>query len=245
MNSISETSYDAVVFGAHPDDSEIGLGGTIHKLTTEFSYKILLVDLTNGEPTPNTSSPEIRENEAYAAAKILGADRIIMNLSNRKLFDTFENRLNVASILRKFKPKIVFSLIGRDSDDSPDHQSARILVDAGIFYSKLTKWEKYFEPDSKPWKINNSAYYFLRPPKNLENSVIIDISNNYTSKIKSLNCYQSQFPTDQPKGKRFYKRLKVKNQYLGSLINCDYGELLHLNNKTIKITNPIEFILKN
>src|SRR5215207_485793 len=98
---------DVIAVGAHPDDVEIACGGTLARLV-EQGYRVGIIDLTDGEPTPNSPGPEARVAEARAAAKALGIhERIILKLSNRKLFDSFENRLALAIELRRHRPKLV------------------------------------------------------------------------------------------------------------------------------------------
>ena len=100
MNEIEETPYDVVAVGAHPDDVEIACGGTLAKLVNQ-GYRVAIVDLTDGEPTPLSPGPEVRLEEAKNAAKVLGVEtRITLELPNRKLFDCFESRVELAKVFR-------------------------------------------------------------------------------------------------------------------------------------------------
>jgi LmbE family N-acetylglucosaminyl deacetylase len=121
--------------GAHPDDVEMGMGGTV-ALLVDQGYDVLILDLTNGEPTPY-GSPEIRKKESEEAAKVLGVKRITLDLPNRYLEDTIENRKKIAAIIRDFRPKYIFAPYFEDAH--PDHIAASKLVDASRFYAKLTK----------------------------------------------------------------------------------------------------------
>ena len=78
-----------MVVTPHPDDAESGCGGTL-ALLSKMGYKIAIVDLTDGEPTPFNDDPQLRLDEATRAAKILGVERVTLDLPNRKLFDNFE-----------------------------------------------------------------------------------------------------------------------------------------------------------
>ena len=92
----SVETLDVIAVGAHPDDCEIGCGGTLARLAQQ-GYRVGIVDLTDGEPTPLCASPEIRLAEAQAAAGQLGiAKRVVLNLPNRRLFDSFEARVALA-----------------------------------------------------------------------------------------------------------------------------------------------------
>ena len=82
---------DVIAVGAHPDDVEIAVGGTLARLVKQ-GHRVGIVDLTDGEPTPNSPGPEIRRQEALAAAAKLGIQhRIQLDLPNRRLFDCFES----------------------------------------------------------------------------------------------------------------------------------------------------------
>ena len=82
---------DVIAVGAHPDDCEIGCGGTLASLAAQ-GLRVGIIDLTNGEPTPRCPSPEIRIAEAERAAEALGIKkRVILDLPNRQLFDNFES----------------------------------------------------------------------------------------------------------------------------------------------------------
>ena len=99
-------SLDVIAVGAHPDDVEIGCGGTLARLVQQ-GYGVGIVDLTDGEPTPGSPSPEVRLAEAAEAARILGVHRETMAFPNRRLFDGFEVRVELAKIFRRFRPRIV------------------------------------------------------------------------------------------------------------------------------------------
>src|SRR5258706_14219393 len=88
MTKIDYPQLDVIAVGAHPDDVEIACGGTLAKLAKQ-GYKIGIIDLTDGEPTPGSSGPEQRKAEAKAAADAIGAQvRVILDLPNRRLFDS-------------------------------------------------------------------------------------------------------------------------------------------------------------
>src|SRR5881227_642955 len=92
---------DLIAVGAHPDDVEIACGGTLAKLVTQ-GYRVGIVDLTDGEPTPGSPGPDVRLAEAARAAEILGVHvRENLNLPNRRLFDGFEARVALATVFRR------------------------------------------------------------------------------------------------------------------------------------------------
>jgi bacillithiol biosynthesis deacetylase BshB1 len=127
---------NVLVIGAHPDDAEIGMGGTIRALVGRGDT-VTLLDLTDGEPTP-MGSPERRRAESEAAARLLGVERrITLPLPNRYLMDTVENRVAVAEVIREIRPDLL--CVPYWVDAHPDHLAAERLAEAARFYAKLTR----------------------------------------------------------------------------------------------------------
>ena len=136
---------DVIAVGAHPDDVEIACGGTLASLARQ-GYKVGIIDLTDGEPTPGSPGPEVRLEEARKAAELLGATtRITLDLPNRRLFDSFEARVALGKEFRRCRPRLVLGFGQKTPLASPDHWQAMQITDAGIFYSRLTKWDDYFD----------------------------------------------------------------------------------------------------
>lgn len=218
-------TLDVIAVGAHPDDCEIGCGGTLASLA-KSGLRVGIVDLTNGEPTPNCPSPDIRVAEAQAAAKVLGVKRIILDLPNRKLFDGFEPRIELAKQFRIFKPKIVLGLGSKTPLASPDHWQAAQITDAAIFYSRLSKWDEYF--DGLPvHKIDRQLYYNLffesewsgAGPKQF----VYDIAGFLETKIEAAKCYKTQFPPDKD---YIFSRIRSMAQAIGLSAGLEAGEVL-------------------
>src|SRR5688572_24636602 len=135
---------DVIAVGAHPDDVEIACGGTLARLVQQ-GYRVGIVDLTDGEPTPYSPGPEVRLAEAQQAAATLGVEiRIQLGLPNRRLFDTFEARVALATEFRRYRPRLVIGFGDKTPLASPDHWQAMQITDAAVFYSRLTKWDDYF-----------------------------------------------------------------------------------------------------
>ena len=231
-----DDSVDVVAVGPHPDDVELGIGGTLARLVRS-GIKAGIIDLTTAEPTPLNDkyrSPddfdedyaEKRLSEARKAAEIIGVKRITLDLPNRRLFDTFEARCELAKIFRLWKPKVVISMYGRTLMASPDHYQAQLITEAAIFYSRLTKWEKYF--DGLPVHRINTLLYF--PVKFIEfhpedyTSFLVDITNFAEIKLKAILEYKSQF--ENQGNTHFPSILMNWNQNLGSRIGVEYAEHL-------------------
>src|SRR3954469_4896408 len=96
-----------LVFGPHPDDQELGMGGTVLKLAAQ-GHTVHLVDMTNGEPTPH-GSPETRAREAAAAARALGVGRTLVGLTNRQVVHDIESRHKLAAVIRKHRADWLFA----------------------------------------------------------------------------------------------------------------------------------------
>jgi LmbE family N-acetylglucosaminyl deacetylase len=188
---------DVIVVGAHPDDVEIACGGTIARLVQQ-GYRVGIIDLTDGEPTPASPGPEVRLAEAKRAAEVLGAQvRVTLDLPNRRLFDSFESRVLLAKEFRKYRPKVVIGFGDKTPLASPDHWQAMQITDAAIFYSRLTKWDSHF--DHLPVHTISTQVYFRLAfePQTLEgfpSTFTIDISETLDAKIRAIACYATQFP---------------------------------------------------
>src|SRR2546421_9760104 len=126
---------DYLVIAPHPDDAELGVGGTILLLKSQGA-RVGVLDLTDGEPTPH-GSPEIRRRETDAATAILGLDwRGNLGLPNRSLAADLDARRKVAVALRELRPRTVFAPFWEDAH--PDHVAASQLIDAARLWAKLT-----------------------------------------------------------------------------------------------------------
>ena len=187
---------DVIAVGAHPDDAEIACGGTLAKLVQQ-GYRVGIIDLTDGEPTPHSPGPDVRLAEAHAAGKVLGiAERIQLNLPNRRLFDCFEHRITLARQFRRWRPSLVIGFGDKTPMASPDHWQAMQITDAAVFYSRLTKWDESF--DGFPVHTVPRHLYFrlaVEPDAIPGNShhLIVDISEFIDQKIASILCYETQF----------------------------------------------------
>src|SRR5262245_64853963 len=127
---------DYLVVGTHPDDAELGMGGTILLLKAQGA-RVGVLDLTDGEPTPH-GSLEIRRRETDAASAVLGIDwRGNLGLPNRSLVADLEARRLLAGTLRQLRPRTLLAPYWEDAH--PDHVAASALVDAARFWAKLTK----------------------------------------------------------------------------------------------------------
>lgn len=220
-----DAPLDVIAVGAHPDDVEIGCGGTLATLAAA-GRRVGIVDLTDGEPTPRSSGPEERLREAAAAAEALGVvERITLNFPNRQLFDGFEVRVALAKVFRRFRPQLVLGLGEKTPMASPDHAQAVAITEAAVFYSRLTKWDDVF--DHLPvHSVPALASYFL--PTGVTNvphghwPLVVDITRHLEQKMAAIRCYASQFPADKA---HVFDRVRTIAEHTGMLAGCGAGEL--------------------
>ena len=208
---------DILAVGAHPDDVEISIGGTLLKMK-DAGYSIVICHCTDGEPTPY-GTREARLAEAREAAKMLGAELEILDMPNRYLFDSVENRKKLAHIIRKYQPRIL--TCPYDGGAHPDHRAISKIADGARFYAKLTKHDdegKAWELD--PWWTPEQFYYSLGVGVDqVRPSFIVDITDTYRRKMEILSCYKSQFNVDM-------ENLASSDRW-GPLIGASYGEAFY------------------
>jgi N-acetylglucosamine malate deacetylase 1 len=226
MSNANFPQLDVIAVGAHPDDVEIACGGTLATLV-EAGYKVGIIDLTDGEPTPLSPGPDVRMAEAKAAGEALGIHlRTLLHLPNRRLFDSFEARVKLAIEFRKHKPRLVIGLGDKTPMASPDHWQAMQITDAAVFYSRLTKWDDQFE-NWPPHIIGRQLYCMLGQPlagsPNPGGQIVVDISKALPRKLAAIRCYKTQFP---PEKEHLFDRVDAADRYLGRSAGVVAAELL-------------------
>jgi bacillithiol biosynthesis deacetylase BshB1 len=210
---------DVLVIAPHPDDAELGMGGGILKMLST-GWKVGVLDLTNGEPTPH-GSLEIRAAETDAATQVLGLSwRDNLDLPNRSLEATLEAREKLAGVIRIVRPKWLFSPYWNDAH--PDHVAATQLVEAARFWAKLSKTDMPGEP-IHPQRIYN--YYCVHLKMHARPAFVLDISEQWEQKLQSIQCYQSQFVKGREHlDPQFIDQLRDEAAYWGKTIGVKYGE---------------------
>jgi len=218
---------DFLAIGAHPDDVELGCGGTIIKLISE-GKTVSVIDLTEGE-LGTRGTAETRAEEAADAAKILG----ISSRENLKLKDGFLNnsedyQRKIVEKIRKYKPEIV--LANAIDDRHPDHAKAAKLVSDACFLSGLKKIETFDNGHSQEvWRPKHIFHYIQW--KNVVPEFVIDISGFMEQKIEACLAYKTQFynpdskePVTPIATKDFLESLTYRAQDLGRLSGVGYAE---------------------
>jgi bacillithiol biosynthesis deacetylase BshB1 len=210
---------DALVVAPHPDDAELGMGGTIVRLI-QRGWKMGILDLTTGEPTP-LGSLERRAAETSAANTALGNPwRKNLGLPNRSLEATLANRRELAGVLRQVKPRLLFAPYWEDAH--PDHIAATRLIEDARFWSKLSKSDL----PGTPFHPARILYYFSVHLRIVERpSLVIDISDQLEAKVSALRCYRSQLVDNQLEGRPgVIDSVCDRTRYWGHMVGVHHGE---------------------
>lgn len=180
---------DVLVMAPHPDDTELGAGGTIAKLVAA-GKKVGILDLTRGE-MGSRGSAELRDQEAARAAEILGVS-VRENLAFRDAFFTHdeEHIREIIKVVRRYQPDLVIA--SAPEDRHPDHGRASKLIRDAVFLSGLRKIET--EENGQPqdfWRPRRT--FFFIQDYNLTPTFVIDITDHWETKKKAVLAYTSQF----------------------------------------------------
>lgn len=218
---------DILAFGAHPDDVELGCSGTILK-EVSLGKKIGIVDLTRGE-LGTRGSAEIRDEEAKAAAEILGVSvRENLNMRDGFFVNDEKHQLEIIKMIRKYQPEIV--LCNAIDDRHIDHSKGSKLVSDACFLSGLMKIETVLDGETqKAWR-PKVVYHYIQW-KNIEPDFVVDITGFTDKKIESILAYRSQFydpnskePESPISSKNFLESLNYRSRDLGRLTGVEHAE---------------------
>jgi len=203
-----------LVFGPHPDDQELGMGGAIARFVSQ-GHQVHLIDVTNGEPTP-LGTPEKRAIESAAAAKILGVQRTLLGLPNRQVVHSIEARYTFAAAIRKHRPNWIF--LPYPTDAHPDHVAVTRIGEDARFDAKLTKTNI----PGEPWYPKRIIYYYCTHLRmNFNPTFCIDISDQIETKIASVRAYDSQMVAN---ASGVPEMVRTVNGYFGTRIGVPYAE---------------------
>lgn len=214
---------DILVFGAHADDAEIGMAGTIVK-HTRAGYRVGICDLTCAEMSSN-GTVELRKQEAESASAVLGLSmRSNLGLPDRGLFRTEEHIRRIVAEIRKWAPRIVFAPYWEDRH--PDHIACSGLVEEAVFNAKLRR----YMPEMPPVTVSQTYFYFINDLGRAD--LTVDVTDFYTEKEASLRCYASQFtgPTQgsdavaTPLTAQYVQRVQARDSLLGQKCGIGYAE---------------------
>jgi bacillithiol biosynthesis deacetylase BshB1 len=217
-----EGPVDVLLLGAHPDDVEWGAGGTVLKFqATGTSFGI--VDLTRGEMGSRGTTEE-RDKEAEEAASWIGARfRVNLGLPDCGVIDSVENRKQIASVIRAWRPKLVLAPYWKDRH--PDHAATGHLIRNAAVYCTLRKSSDPNPPHKPSAYLYYLLHHFTHP------GIVVDISEVYHRKLELLRMHASQFSKTAegfgvlPLGMSDYLfGLESRDRFFGSLIGVHHGE---------------------
>ena len=215
-------AVDLLVFGPHPDDIEIGLGGSVAKHAAP-GHAVGLCDLTAGEMGSN-GTIEIRLQEAEAARVVLGASgRVNLRLPDRRI-GTSQDHLHAATALvREARPRTVAIPYGVDRH--PDHVAASAMLTEAVFNSGLRRYEDGHDPWRPEWLL----YYFIND--SASPSFVVDVSEHYETKQRALACHVSQFRASDGGAIQtrltsplFQRLVESRDAQFGALAGVPYAE---------------------
>jgi bacillithiol biosynthesis deacetylase BshB1 len=213
---------DLLVFGPHPDDLEIGLGGSIAKHVAR-GHRVGLCDLTRGELGTN-GTPEERLAEAQAAREVLGATwRENLALPDGAIGSDPEHMRAIVALIRRARPKAI--AVPYEGDRHPDHAAAARTLTQAAYASGLVRYQA---PGEK-WRADWVLQYFINDSS--RPSFVVDVSEHYETKRQSLACHTSQFAPQSPDATptrltspRFKQLIESRDAQFGALIGVDFAE---------------------
>jgi bacillithiol biosynthesis deacetylase BshB1 len=211
-----------LAFGAHADDVEIGMAGTIAKLTS-LGKRIGICDLTAAELSSN-GTVELRKAEASCAAEIMGvAYRTSLAFPDRGLFLKDEYIRRIAAVIRKCKPQIVFAPYFEDRH--PDHGNCARLVEEAVFSAGIRKFKT--ENDDLPHRVDRLYFYMINGFHKPD--FTIDISQFMDKKLAALRAYKSQFEQTEhtvvtPLVNGYIETVEAREKMFGKLVGVAFAE---------------------
>jgi bacillithiol biosynthesis deacetylase BshB1 len=207
-----------MAIGAHPDDVEIGLGGTIHRLLGQ-GHRVVVVDLMDGEETPY-GTRERRQRETAKANAALGiTERRCLDLPNRVLMDSEDARRRLAVVMRETRPDVVFT--HWEVDAHPDHVAAFQITRGAMLLSRIVKIDLPHAP-WRPGPMYSFLTSHLRHP--YQPAFTLELSDeDFAAKLAAVLAYESQFVEGRPEN-WCRETLTYRARYYGSLGRSTFAE---------------------
>lgn len=231
------TTVDLLAIAAHRDDVELTCSGTLIKAAKQ-GYRTAIIDLTQGE-MGTRGSVELRASEASRAAEIIGVQaRENLGLPDAGIINDLATRQLVARAIRRFKPKAVIAPAREGRH--PDHHITAQLVRDACFVAGLAKLASDV-PKHRPKKLIHCVSFredFGKP------TFVVDISDEFETKMKAIRCYDSQFTGEIqagevfPNGEPLYDIVRHQSAHYGSLIRCRYGEPFYTS-ETVRVDDVV------
>jgi bacillithiol biosynthesis deacetylase BshB1 len=233
---------DVLAFGAHPDDIELAVGGTLSKLA-DLGYQTGVVDMVRGE-LGTRGTPQTRAREARVAAKVMGlAVRDNLKLRDGQILVSQETRLKVIAALRKYRPELVLTHYWEDNH--PDHVYTSRLITECCYLSGLAKI-KTGQERHRPGQL-----LYFKLPFGVLPTFVVDISSHFEKKMAAIRCYQSQL--HDPKSSEpqtylsipdFLPRVESLHRYYGYLVRSQFAEAF-FSRQALLVEDPVALFRKS
>ena len=222
-----DNKYDILAFGAHPDDVELSASGTLCSYISQ-GKKVAIVDLTQGE-LGSRGTIETRYQEASDAAEIMGVNyRHNLKMDDGFLENTKENLLKIVEQIRLLQPEIVFA--NATEDRHPDHGKGSKLVSEACFLAGLSKIETSYNGIPQEAYRPKAVYHYIQD-RYIKPDFVVDVTDFYTQKMKSILAYKTQFfnpnqvgPKTPISGQDFLDFLSGRMAEMGRPIGVRYAE---------------------
>ncbi len=237
---------DVLAVGAHPDDCEMLVGGTLCVLK-KLGYKVGICDLTSGE-SGTYGSAELRKQELQKASKILELDaRITLDVPDGNIRNTDENRLKLIKAIRQYAPEIMFGFFP-EMPRHPDHYYAGLLVKECVFLAGLEKIKTQYPPH-RPARL----IYFKQLKIKDTPDFVVDITEFWERKIESIRAYESQVTTEGEddsntktfiRSNAFWEIMEARSRMAGAMIGVKYGESFYSDDPPKIQDVPVAFMRK-
>lgn len=218
---------DILAFGAHPDDVEISIAGTMAKQNS-LGQACGVVDLTQGQ-LGTRGTPEIRLEESEKASKVMGLKvRENLGFADGLFSNDWDHQQEVIKMIRQYRPEIVIA--NAPSDRHPDHGRGAELVKTASFLAGLrkieTRWQGQQQKAYRPQLLLHYIQFQSLPP-----DIIMNIDGFMDTKLEAIKAYASQFydpdsnePSTVISSKNFLQSITYRAQDMGRLIGASYGE---------------------
>ncbi len=241
MTTNQDSQLDVLAIAAHPDDVELSVGGTLIKLAS-IGYRTGILDMTRGE-AGTRGTPELRQQEAEQAAKILGVSiRENLDLGDAHIWVNEESRVKLVRALRRLRPRVIFTQ--HADDPHPDHAHTAQLVREAMHISGLAKYDA--EAGLERWRPNCIAHFLF--PRTIAPSFIVDISAENERKWAAIRAHASQFfnpasnePQSRVSTQAFLNEVEARDRYFGMLIDAERGEAF-LVREALNVVDPVALL---
>ncbi len=218
---------DVLAFGAHPDDVELGAGGTLIRLV-EQGKKVGIVDITRGQLGSRGTVAD-REKEAADSAKIMGLHaRENLGFEDGLFVNDQRHRAAVIQIIRHYQPDIL--LANAVADRHPDHAKGAELLNEAAFQSGLRALKTTFKGEEQQHWRPRVVYHYIQD-RYLKPDVVVDITDQFEKKMEAVRAFKTQFydpnssePQTPISSPQFIHFLEARAREMGRIIGTEFGE---------------------